>query len=126
MVKKNIDFINIIAFIRRAMNEDCDMLISNNGLSIYREIGPDEDKNFAFSWIEEDDKITILVDSYSIYKDEYSYTVELTDATEILQWKLLLEEIKKRNINKTEERFTNFFKEPPKKVDINDLDNDDE
>ena len=111
-----ITFNNLKAFVKEAMNKNCEIWFSMyNYMGIVIEYAGAQIK---FSYYDSFTTITIGFKGTT-------YRVPVTQK-EILEWKLILEDVKVYSEQFLENNFFNFFKSDNKPVDINDLDDAEE
>lgn len=110
---------DIIAFVRKAMENKLYVSTYFEGLHISLEI---EDAKKRFIDISININKTVQINTNS-----GRFFIENLTEKELLQYNLLIEDVKSYMEQRGLEDFANFFKDEDKKVkDINDLDNEDE
>ena len=122
-MERNIKFPHVVGFIRKSMEDNYDIAIysEDDYLCIRKEKNGEIIDSFIFTAIFDDEVLKIYLQNRS------DYVVETREKTDILYWKLLLEEVREYVDRKIEYQFNTFFNEDNSKpTDINDLDNDDE
>lgn len=111
-----ITFNNLKAFVKEAMNKNCEIWVpiyNFNGIVI----------EYGEAQIEFD-----CCEASAVIRVSFRGSVCQVPVTqkEILEWKLLLEDLKVYSEQSLENNFFNFFKTDNKPVDINDLDDTEE
>lgn len=113
-----ITFDNLKAFIKEAMNKNCEISVPKYMYNLSGIIVEYGGARIEFSYCDSSTAIVIM------FKGTI-YQVPVT-SKEILEWKLLLEDLKVYSEQSLENNFFNFFKTDNKPVDINDLDDTEE
>ena len=127
-MEKKIKFDNVIDFVYRALKGKYHFRLSENYMTIIREIKyTDVDGSkisyncFDMFWYLEDNVLTIRLD------DNNYYQIKVENQKDIARWNILIEDVKEYILVDIETKFNNFFEEDNSKpTTIDDLDNDEE
>lgn len=132
-MEKRIKFKNVIDFITKAMDTNCDINLyfyieGNNNISISKEVNKNDLKAYKdISWKKVNNKLSINLSSSGFIENISDYVIEVEDRKDILTWESLIEDVIDYTHRKLEIEFDNFFKdENSKPTTINDLDNEDD
>ena len=113
-MEKTIEFKDVVAFIRKAMDNGMRVKEDLFGVYVYKE----NDKNSYIKFL--------LGDTIIIIKNTCGEYIIKISKKEHLEFEVLIEEIKQYQQQKVLKFFNNFFKEDSKPTDINDLDDEDD
>ena len=116
-MEKKIEFNEIIAFIEKAMNNNCNIDCSCYDIKV-------SSNNKVIDFIQGSDHGTDILTFRTSDNGHLGYIYPTEE--EILQWKLLTIKCREYQHDKAVNYFNNFFKNNSEFTDINDLDNDDE
>ena len=130
-MEKKIKFKNVIDFITKAMDTNCDIYLyfytdGNNNISISKGVKNDL-KYKNISWKKVNNKLFINLSSSGFVENISDYVIVIEDRKDILIWESLIEDVIDYTHRKLEIEFNSFFKdEDSKPTTINDLDSEDD
>ena len=124
-MERKIKFEDVVNFVRKAIKEKCNIRVFNSSIDISRKISDEKTLYFYICWnIDSENKLEICSDR-SIYTGDYCYSIKIDDNRQILEWKLLIADVKDYYDSQVENSFNGFFRDTTP-ININDLDNEDD
>ena len=110
---KNIKFEDIVAFIRKAIENKCKIIRSCDSINIYYNIyrlgyNTISTIDKRISWErKENGNIVLAIDAFMI--QDHTYNIHLLNERKILEWELLLKDVEDYICSCIEEEFNEFF-----------------